>query len=146
MTVHLVKIAVGIESLEHLQQVQAERIRVAAENGATGQLRHLTRNRPRRAEEVLDGGCIYWIIKGYLRARQRIVGFDEVMDSRGRKRCALILDPVLHRTELVPHRPIQGWRYMEDAAAPRVATGREDEQPDALPAPMAEALRALGLL
>lgn len=146
MTVHLVKIAVGIESLEHLRDVQRERREAAKVRDGAGQLRHMTRNRPRRSEEVLDGGCIHWIIKGYIRARQRIVGFDEVIDSRGRKRCALILSPKLERTELVPHRPIQGWRYMEDDAAPRLATGRNAKQVEALPEPMADELRALGLL
>ena len=146
MTVHLVKIAVGIESLEHLREVQAERRKAAKLNGGTGRLRHMTRNRPRRSEEVLDGGCIHWIIKGYIRVRQRIVGFDEVVDGQGRKRCALILSPKLERTELVPHRPIQGWRYMEDDAAPRLATGKDSKQAEALPEPMADELRSLGLL
>jgi hypothetical protein len=146
VTVHLVKIAVGIEGIDHLREVQAERIKAAGVHGANGPLRHLTRNRPRRAEEVLDGGCIHWIIKGYIRVRQRIIGFDEVVSNNGRKRCALILDPKLQRTELVPHRPIQGWRYMEDEAAPRAATGREVKQLNALPQPLADELRALGLL
>lgn len=146
MTVHLVKMAVGIESLDHLRAVQAERLKAARTKGGTGDLRHFTRNRPRREAEVLDGGCIHWIVKGYIRARQRIVGFDEVMGRKGRPRCALILDPELERTELVPHRPIQGWRYMEDEAAPRTASEEETEQLDALPEPLADELRALGLL
>jgi len=146
VTVHLVKIAVGIESLEHLREVQTERRKAARVGGGNGRLRHMTRNRPRRSDEVLDGGCIHWIIKGYIRARQRIVGLDEIVDGKGRKRCALILSPKLERTELVPHRPIQGWRYMEDDAAPRLATGRNAKQVEALPGPMADELRSLGLL
>ena len=68
MTVHLVKMAVGIESLDHLREVQAERFRRTAETEGEGVLRHMTRNTPRRSEEVLDGGSIYWILKGYNRA------------------------------------------------------------------------------
>ncbi len=140
MTVHLVKMAVGIESLDHLRRVQAERIKGA------GKLRHLTRNRPRRADDVLDGGCIHWIIKGYIRARQRIIDFEDAEGRDGRKRCALILDPNLERTALVPHRPMQGWRYMDEESAPSVADGNYAEAVENLPQGMAEELRSLGLI
>jgi len=145
MTVHLVKMAVGIDSVDHLAEVQAERLRQAREADASGVLRHLTRNTPRRAEEVLDGGSIYWIIKGYIRARQRITGFGEAMGRKGRPRCAFILDPKLVRTELVPHRPIQGWRYMEAPSAPRDLT-RQSATRTSMPDEMEAELRALGLL
>lgn len=145
MTVHLVKIAVGIESIEHLKDVQADRLRRAREADPDGRLQHLTRNTPRRADEVLDGGSIYWIVKGYIRARQRIVGFGEGLGRSGRPRCAILLDPELVRTELVPHKPIQGWRYMEDEAAPDDLTEGERTE-TSLPDEMAAELRALGLL
>lgn len=145
MTAHLVKMAVGIDSLEHLREVQTERLRKAREPGGNGDLRHFTRNTPRRAEEVLDGGSIFWIIKGYIRVRQRILGFGEASGRDGRRRCALILDPELVRTELVPHRPMQGWRYMEPAAAPDDVTGEESADAS-LPDGMAAELRSLGLL
>lgn len=145
MTAHLVKMAVGIESLDHLRQVQAERLNKAREPGGTGELRHVTRNTPRRAGEVLDGGSIFWIIRGYIRVRQRVLGFGEAEGRDGRRRCALILDPGLVRTEMTPHRPMQGWRYMEPAAAPRDLTG--DPGADIpLPDRMVAELRALGLL
>lgn len=145
MTVHLVKMAVGIESFDHLVSVQSERFRRAEETEGKGILRHLTRNTPRRAEEVLDGGSIYWIIKGYIRAHQRITGFGEATGRNGRPRCALILDPNLVRTELLPHKPIQGWRYMEPAAVPEDLTSKAMEK-TSLPDEMAAELRALGLL
>ena len=145
MTVHLVKMAVGIESVDHLTEVQADRLRRALEANADGCLQHLTRNTPRRAEEVLDGGSIYWIVKGYIRVRQRITGFGEAVGRSGRPRCALILDPSLVRTELVPHKPMQGWRYMEDAAAPEDLTETSAVE-TALPDDLAAELRALGLL
>ncbi|MBT5459163.1 MAG: DUF1489 domain-containing protein [Rhodospirillaceae bacterium] len=145
MTVHLVKMAVGIESFEHLTDVQADRVRRAEETDGKGVLRHLTRNTPRRSDEVLDGGSIYWIIKGYIRAHQRITGFGEATGRNGRPRCALILDPKLVRTELLPHKPIQGWRYMEPAGVPEDLTSRAMEK-TSLPDEMAAELRALGLL
>ena len=145
MTAHLVKMAVGIESLDHLRKVQAERLRQAGMPGGTRELRHFTRNMPRRADEVLDGGSIYWIIKGYIRVRQRVVGFGEATGRDGRRRCALILDPALVRTELLPHRPMQGWRYMEPESAPADVTGGAAADA-ALPDRLAAELRSLGLL
>ena len=144
MTVHLVKMAVGIESVDHLLDVQALRLK-QAEHGGVGVLRHLTRNTPRRADDVLDSGSIYWIIKGYIRARQHITGFGEAMGQNGRPRCALLLDPNLVRTELVPHRPMQGWRYMEADAAPKDLTRRAAAK-TSMPDDMEAELRALGLL
>ena len=95
MTVHLMKMAVGIESVDHLKRVQKARLAAAREKGGAGDLRHMTRNMPKRADEVLDGGSIYWVIKGYVRVRQRIKGFDWGVGRSGRKRCAIILDPKL---------------------------------------------------
>ena len=95
MTIHLVKIAVGIESIEHLKNVQLERIRRAKELGGDEKLRHLTRNTPRRRNEVLENGSIYWIIKGYIRARQSIKGLEQVIGRNGKSRCAIVLDPSL---------------------------------------------------
>jgi hypothetical protein len=144
MTVHLVKMAVGIDSVDHLIDVQADRLR-QAEHGGVGVLRHLTRNTPRRAEEVLDGGSIYWVIKGYIRAHQPITSFGEAMGQNGRPRCALILDPKLVRTELVPHRSMQGWRYMEAPTAPKNLSRRTAAK-TSMPDEMEAELRALGLL
>jgi len=141
MTVHLVKMAVGIESLDHLMRIQKER-----RAGNNGILRHLTRNAPRRSVEVLDGGSIFWIIKGYIRARQRITGFADAVGRNGKPRCAILLDPGLKRVELTPHKPIQGWRYMEDAAAPGDIGNAEGKAIDGLPEEMAAELKSLGLI
>lgn len=141
MTVHLVKMAVGIESLDHLQRVQKER---RASNG--GILRHLTRNTPKRSDEVLDGGSIFWIIKGYIRARQFVTGFTPVTGRNGKPRCAILLDPELVRVELSPHKPIQGWRYMEDEAAPPDLDPAGAAAIEGIPEEMAEELRTLGLI
>ena len=81
MAVHILKMAVGIESVEHLCQVQADRLRRLVESGDPQKLYHWTRNTPRRAEEITDGGSIYWIIKGYIRARQRIISIDRSHDA-----------------------------------------------------------------
>lgn len=145
MTVHLLKMAVGIDTVAHLSRVQRLRLEKAAAAGGSGDLRHFTRHAPRRAREVTGEGSIYWIIKGYVRARQHILGIERVAGHEGRKRCALILDPDLVKTELLPHKPIQGWRYLDPAGAPsdmNVAAPADTS----LPPDMAAELRALGLL
>ena len=144
MTVNLIKLAVGIDSFSHLQQRQAARLSEAA-GSSEPRLRHLTRATPRRADEILDGGSIYWVIKRSIRARQRIVDIDKTVNHKELPRCALILDPELVPVRARPCRPFQGWRYLEQKDAPVDALGFQDDA-DALPAEMAEELRELGLL
>ena len=143
MTVHLIKLAVGIDSLSHLAERQRHRLEASGEDQPV--LRHLTRSTPRRGEDVLAGGSIYWVIKGAIRARQLIVGIDSAVSHEGQPRCALILDRDLIPVRAQPCRPFQGWRYLEAAAAPPDALCGADEA-DAMPAEMAEELRELGLL
>lgn len=148
MTVHLLKMAVGIDSVDHLVSVQNRRLERASAPGGTGDLRHFTRHAPRRANEVISGGSMFWIIKGYVRVRQSILGIERVEARDGhesRKRCALILDPELVKTELSPHKPLQGWRYFDPAGAPpdmKLSAPAENS----IPPDMAAELRELGLL
>ncbi len=142
MSLHILKMAVGVDSVPMLREIQKRRLENA---GRGGDLRHLTRNYPRRAEKIIDGGSIFWIIKGYVRARQRILRIDHAVNSEGRRRCAFILDPELFETVLKPQRPLQGWRYLEPTDAP--ADRRENDlAEDGLPPEMAAELRQLGLL
>ena len=145
MTVHLIKLAVGIDSFSHLQERQRQRLEVAEAEGGEAILRHLTRSTPRRAADVLDGGSIYWVIKRAVRARQRIVGIDSAVNQRGEQRCALILDRELVPVRAQPYRPFQGWRYLEPSDAPPDVIGGTDESVE-MPSEMAEELRDLGLL
>ena len=119
MVVHLLKIGVGTEDVEHLRQLQAAKMQQSRAAGQGSRLWHRTRNMPTRKEEVLGGGSIYWIIRRFIRVRQRIIGLEAVVDDDGNPRCDLILDPELIRTEPQPRRPHQGWRYLEPADAPK---------------------------
>ena len=141
---HLVKMAVGIESVHHLQAVQKKRLKGNLDAGLGPLIQFVTRNRPKRFDEVLAGGSMYWIIKGSIRVRQRVLGLDPVVDHEGRKACAIRFEPELIETEALPYKPIQGWRYLEGEEAPpdRAASAGSDDLP---PAMRAE-LRALGLL
>jgi hypothetical protein len=143
MTIHLIKLCVGVDDVAHLEQLQAQRLRQARDAGQPAKLRHVTRHTPRRAEELLDGGSIYWVIKGFVRVRQRIIGIEPVEDADG-PRCALVRDPELVPTEAQARRPFQGWRYLRPEDAPPDATARDGARD--MPPGMAAELRELGLL
>lgn len=150
MTVHLVKMAVRIESLDHLAEVQKQRrAKLKAERGKPI-LIHKTRNMPKREAEIVGSGgrgagSIYWIVKGFVRVRQRILGFEKCTDREGKPFCEIRLDPKLVRTVPLPHKPIQGWRYLEDADKPADLTGKA-AQAEEMPPEMMMRLRELGLL
>jgi len=143
MTTHLIKLAVGVEDVEHLAQLQAGRMQANAAAGLGPYPRHITRQRPKREAELLDGGSIYWVIKGVIRARQRVRALEGLVDNEGVSRCAIVLNPDLHPTQAKPHRAFQGWRYLDPAKAPRDAVKGEAQ---AMPDELARALDDLGLL
>ena len=141
MTIHLLRMAVGIEDVVHLRRVQQVRLAEAED----GRLFTFTRNTPKRAEELIDGGSLYWIVKGYVRVRQRVLAVERRTDQQGRGRCALELDPRLVATVLQARRPQQGWRYLDPADAPPDRS-QGDSGEDDLPEEMAKKLRDLGLI
>ncbi len=134
--IHLIKLAAGCDGIDMLRAFQAERLRVF------GQVFHLTRMMPKRAEDLCDGGSIYWVVKGQIAARQRILQVAADQDEDGRARCRLILDPEVVEVHNHPMRAFQGWRYLEAKDAPPDRRTGEDEPPPE----MAEELRRLGLL
>ncbi len=139
-TVHILKLCVGADAVEDLIDWQRSR---AALN-PDGLPHHVTRMWPRRATEVLNGGCLYWVFKGLVLARQRILRLDEVVGGDGILRCGLVLDPDVIRTEPQPRRPFQGWRYLDPSEAPRdLPVRREGDDP--LPPELSAALADLGL-
>ena len=144
MTIHIVKLSVGTESVEDLARWQASRR--ASNKRDTGREEHFhtTRMVPKRQDEVLDGGSIYWVIKGVILARQRILRLDEVRGQDGILRCALVLDPDLRRTEPVPRRPFQGWRYLEPGETPRDLPKARANEPG-LPPRLMAALAEIGV-
>jgi hypothetical protein len=133
---NLIKLCVGAKSVEDLTDWQ----RQPRAHGPDGLPRHVTRMWPKRAAELLDGGSLYWVIKGVLLCRQRIVRLDEVDRGDGIVRCGVVLDPPIVRTEARPRRAFQGWRYLSaDDAPPDLAEGRAaDQLPPQLEAALAE--------
>jgi hypothetical protein len=136
--INLVKLAVGVRDVAHLAALQAAR---AAENPP---LRVGTRNKPKRMDEVVAGGSIYWVIGGAILVRQLVTDIvDENWDD-GRKACAFVLDPTLVRVAARPMKAFQGWRYLAPADAPEdwVAGTQDGDMPEE----MRRKLAGLGLL
>ena len=117
MSLHIVKLCVGADSVEDLAVWQIEQIRHAKKTRQRPNPVCGTRMWPKRAAEVLDGGSLYWVIKGVVSVRQRIMVIDEVADHHG-QRCGLFLDAHLQRTVPQPRRAFQGWRYLDPKDAP----------------------------
>ena len=140
MPLHLVKLCVGAEAVEDLVQWQAERAARIPDWVPC----HVTRMWPKREAEVLNGGSLYWVFKGVMQARQRILSLQEVEGEDGIRRCALILDPMLVRVAAVPRRPFQGWRYLAAGDAPPDLPQDRETEPS-LPAEIARALADMGL-
>ncbi|MEM9432813.1 MAG: DUF1489 domain-containing protein [Pseudomonadota bacterium] len=138
--INLIKLSVGTESVEGLQAWQAGP-RPKTEDGLP---RHVTRMWPKRSADILNGGSIYWVIKGVVQARQKILRLDEYDAGDGIRRCALVFDPTLIRTETALKRPFQGWRYLHPMEAP--ADLRQARTSDtALPPELAAALADIGV-
>jgi hypothetical protein len=147
MTIHLIKLCVGCDSPHDLFEWQRERLREYRRRRLKKVLHHRTRSMPRRREDVLAGGSLYWVIRGVVQVRQRIVGLEPVKDEEGQSFCEIRFDPVLVATVPVPRQAFQGWRYLEPDDAPDDWRVFDPEIVDELPPPeMLAELRTLGLL
>src|SRR5579872_1420507 len=113
---HLIKLCVGVESLKDLRDWQKRRLAEKKKKGQKPELIHLTRQTPKRAQELLDGGSLYWVIKGQIAARQKLIAL-RAATYKGVPHCALVYDkklvPVLRR----PRAAFQGWRYLDEKDA-----------------------------
>ena len=105
----------GAKFVEELWFWQQEKL----SKNSNANIVHVTRMRPRRENELLNGGSIYWVFKGYILARQRILSLDEVRTSDGVMKCSLVLDPDIYLTYPVKKRPFQGWRYLKEEDSPK---------------------------
>ena len=145
MALHIIKLCVGADSIEDLHAFQKERLAAQKKVGEKPRLFHTTFQTPKRQAELMDGGSLYWVIKGTIQVRQRLVGFEEGHKPDGSRCCLLLLDAALVPVRPVPRRAFQGWRYLDAADAP-ADLGRADKQLAALPPAMRRDLTDLGLL
>jgi len=137
MTLHLIKLCVGADSVEDLQQWVDWRIK------NFGEQVHTTRMQPKRADEIIGEGSLYWVIKGQVLCRQKLLGVRPFTDGEGISRCDLILEPVIHRVQPRRKGPFQGWRYLAAADAPPDLNSGATK---GMPPELAKELAELGLL
>jgi hypothetical protein len=135
MTLHLVKLCVGAATPEDLRVWRASR-------AAAGHrpIVH-TRQTPKRAREIMDGGSLYWVFRGVILIRQRVLAIETVGEGASR-RCEILIDEAMVRTEPQPRRAFQGWRYLAPKDAP---ADLSDVDAGALPSDFARRLREAGV-
>jgi len=138
MALNILKLCVGVNEIAELAQWQDERLR------RTKRIYHVTRMVPRRAAEIVGKGSIYWVIRGTIMVRQKIIAIEPFTDTDGIGRCKLVFDPELVPVRPVPRRAFQGWRYLEGADAPPDLSRRPGDE--ALSDKMAAELAELGLI
>jgi hypothetical protein len=146
MTLHLVKLCVGCESIEDLATWQKQRLKDMKRTGEKPRLYHRTFQTPKRQAELLAGGSLYWVIKGAIQVRQPITGFAEGTKNDGRPCCLILLAPKLVPVRPTPRRAFQGWRYLDAADAPPDLAGREAAGLAELTPKMRKELVELGLV
>ncbi len=142
---HLIKLCVGVSAIEEMQawvdNKRGENLRL----GRAVEHIHTTRMAPKRADELLDGGSLYWVIKGNVQARQKLIDIRPFTDGQGIRRCHLVMESKLVPTRWQPRRAFQGWRYLKAEDAPADLDGGAGDL-TALPPDLRLQLADLGLL
>ncbi|MDX2201989.1 MAG: DUF1489 domain-containing protein [Hyphomicrobiaceae bacterium] len=147
MALHLVKLCVGTDSIEDLRAWQAERLKARRKAGEKRpQIFHRTFQSPKRSAELLDGGSLYWVIKGVIQVRQPLLAVEEGKRDDGTPCCHLVLAPDLVPVRPTTRRPFQGWRYLDPTDAPPDLDGRAAGDVAAMPPKLRKDLADLGLL
>lgn len=144
MTLNLIKLCVGVSSIEELQAWIDYRLDQRRADGKQVEQKHTTRMMPKRVDELLAGGSLYWVIKGNIQVRQHLLDIRQFTDKEGIKRCDLVFEPRLIPTEWQPRRPFQGWRYLKAEDCPKDLKNSSDA--NALPPDLKLELADLGLL
>jgi hypothetical protein len=142
LTLHLIKLCVGVDSIEDLRAWQSERVASMKKRGQKAELKHATRMLPKRRDELIDGGSLYWVIKGYTSVRQPLIDVRPFVDKEGVSRCHLVYAKDMILVAPRPRRAFQGWRYLEAKEAPP-DIGKAGK---ALPGKLQRELAELGLL
>src|SRR6202789_3784667 len=145
MPLHLIKLAVGCDSVKELKSWVAERMRTAKQKGLPRHHIHITRMTPKRDEELLAGGSLYWVIKGEIAAREKIIAIEPFRDREGIGRCRLGMPPKGPAARHAPMRGFRGWRGLAHGHGPP-DLGSAGPGIAAMPEPLRRELRDLGLL
>lgn len=145
MSLHILKLCVGVETISDLVGWVEEQRALCHRLGQPEETRHTTRMVPKRIDEIVDGGSLYWVIKGQISCRQQFLDIRPFTDRDGIGRCHLVMEPVVHPVEPRPFRPFQGWRYLKDGEKPR-DIGTVGEGVGDMPEALRHELAGLGLL
>jgi len=145
MALHLIKLCVGADSVRDLTDWIKERLREKRKRGEKPEHIHRTRMVPKRADELIDGGSLYWVIRGEIMCRQRIRAVRPFRDKDGVGRCGIVLEPKVVLVAPRPYRAFQGWRYLAAKDAPR-DLDKAAPGAGAMPEKMRRELRELGLM
>jgi hypothetical protein len=145
MPLHLIKLSVGTESVADLEDWIQKKLKEKKRRGLKAERIHTTRMVPKRADELTGGGSIFWVIRGQITCRERILDIRPFTDKDGIGRCRLVLDPKCVLVEQRPRSAFQGWRYLDDKDAPRDLS-RAAPGAARMPEQMRRELRELGLL
>lgn len=138
--INLLKLSVGTDDVAGLAAWQT----TPRAQSADGYPQHVTRMWPKREAEIIAGGSIFWVIKGIIQCRQRVLRLDERIGQDGIRRCAIVSDPQLIRVAATPKRAFQGWRYLATSDAPEdLPDGVQREE--SLPPELQKALAAIGV-
>ena len=138
MPLNIVKLCVGAESVEDLESWIAEC------KAGKDTLDHTTRMFPRRKDDILPGGSLYWVIRGMILCRQPIEDLEEVTGADGISRCRIVFKPKVILVRPTPRRAFQGWRYLEEADSPPDLP--KSMKVEGMPETMRRDLAELGLL
>ncbi len=145
MSLNLIKLCVGADSIKDLEDWIKLKLKEKKRRGQKPEHIHRTRMVPKRAEELLDGGSLYWVIRGEITCRQRIRDVRPFVDKDGIGRCGIVLEPKPILVEPRPFRAFQGWRYLNSKDAPP-DLGKRDKGAAAMPETLRRELRELGLM
>ena len=146
MTIHLVKLCVGAATVDDLQVWQAGRVKKQKAAKRPVRLIHTTRQMPKRFVELRNGGSIYWVIKGAIQVRQRLLDLEQGTNADGRRCCHLVLDPTLVLVRPKRLRAFQGWRYLDPDAAPTDLSALLTKGLQGMPNAMRQELTELALI
>ena len=145
MPLHLIKLCVGCDSVQELEQWIASKLKQRRRQRQPREHIHKTRMVPKRADELRQDGSLFWVIRGNVLCRQRLLDVRPLVDRSGVRRCHLVLDPKIVLVEPRPWRAFQGWRYLAAKDCPRdldrAAPGARH-----MPEALRTELRELGLL
>lgn len=146
MTLHLIKLCVGANSIDDLVTWWATRVKSQRKSRKPVRLFHATSQTPKRAADLVDGGSLYWVIKGVIQARQKLVAIEDGTKEDGTPCCHLVLDLPVVAVRPTPRRAFQGWRYLEGKDAPTDLKAGVHDSLSAMPAKMRKELADLGLI